>query len=198
MKVLDITVQRKSFLVIGVMTIIALAGCGAPKHESVTPLSLNRMMDDLRLGNITLDCEFDCLWSHLTERESQHALYLSGKYEELAVSIMKVGLKRDLPYFYLGVCAENLGYFDAADKFFQESRYFFKHGASINRCKDEIHCNGIKIDSEISEHLSILKRANQRLGEAVDIARAYETEMLAYQESHAKQTKSPTPKKKNR
>lgn len=152
-------------------------------------------MEDLRSGNLTLDCEMDCLWSHLTSRRAQHSLYLNRQYESLAISVMQIGMNRDLSYFYLGVCAENLGYFDAAEKYFKQSYHLYQNGQSHNRCKDVSVCNGIKLDIELSEHISSLQRAKQKLAEAAEAARASET-VVAVQESPPKTGKNSGGKKK--
>lgn len=155
------------------------------------------MMEDLRSGNLNLDCEIDCLWSHLGSRRAQHQLYLNGQYESLAVSVMQIGMNRDLSYYYLGVCAENLGYLDAAEKYFKQSYHLFQNGRPHNRCKEESICNGIKLDVELPEHISSLKRAKQKLAVAAEAARISEAE-FALQERSRKTVKNSRGKKKNK
>ncbi|MFH0783396.1 MAG: SH3 domain-containing protein [Pseudomonadota bacterium] len=165
------------------VSVVALASCGrrgSPKYTSVSPQMRMNLLEGFRRGDLILDCETKCLRSHLNARKEQHSKFLNGQYEELAVSVMQIGLNRDLPYFYLGICAENLGYLDAAEKYYDQSLRLLQNGLSIHRCNDASNCNGINLDVELPKHILVVKRIKQELAQAVEPKNNYNEESLDY------------------
>ena len=139
-------------------TAILFTACGAPKHTLVTPELRMQMLLDLKQGNLTLDCESECYWSHLQSREKHIGLFISERYEELAISVMQIGMNNDLAYFYLGYAAEKLGYMAAAERYYHRSLELLRYGPyGHNRCDTEFFCSGINLGIELPKRLEAIQ-----------------------------------------
>ncbi len=147
-----------SISVLLLLTAMLITACGAPKHTLVTPELRMQMLQDLKQGHLTLDCESECYWSHLQAREKHIGLFISERYEELAVSVMQIGMNNDLAYFYLGYAAEKLGYMAAAERYYQRSLDLLRHGPyGRNRCDTEFFCSGINLGIELPKRLESIQ-----------------------------------------
>jgi len=117
-----------------------LAGCGtATKVAQMTPEIEQKLIVDLKNGNAVLDCGMSCegSWSDASNRMFES--YSSGAWENLGLTVMQIGRRRDLGYFYLGAAAAGLGAHEAAVKYFRMS------GALATDFQETFKCTGVNI-----------------------------------------------------
>jgi hypothetical protein len=100
------------------VAVLMIAGC-EQKYQTVTPEIQSKMMDDLKSGNLVLDCGVNCNGSWIFGQRALNHLDLSENWNALAVGVMKIGYQQDLGYYYLGQAAQGLGYHEAAIKYYQ-------------------------------------------------------------------------------
>lgn len=164
---------------VSLLLLFSLMACGAPKYSSVSSGLRNQLLQDFENGKLVLDCEMECYWSHLQSRKMQHQLFLGGRYEDLAVSVMQVGMEIDLSYFYLGYAAEKLGYHSAAEAYYQRSLALSQSRLSYNKCED-LFCNGIKLPLELPERLEAVRRLKRQQSQSLLAAKAKDETVIVY------------------
>jgi hypothetical protein len=86
------------------------------QNANVPPAQL---MSELQAGQPVLDCRNDCLFAWNDHRQQAAAMDATGRWQELALLVMQIGYMNDLSYYYLGRAAENLGYLQAAEKYYR-------------------------------------------------------------------------------
>ena len=95
-------------------------------------------------GLIDFDCHIACSWAEGANRKQVMEYYNKQMWKELAVVIVKIGITKDLNYFYLAKAAEGLGYPKAA-------RIYYKKALELSdtrsRCDVlfKYQCNGISV-----------------------------------------------------
>jgi hypothetical protein len=60
-----------------------------------------------------------------------------GRWQDLALLVAQVGYMNDLGYYYLGHAAENLGYWQAAQRYYPDRRTAF--GGSLSCHQGEVN-----------------------------------------------------------
>ena len=122
-----------------------LSGC-AMKYQTVTPELRSQMLSDLKSGSFTLNCDINCAFSWISNLDKLSLMYRSNQWENLAQTVMQIGYGNDLAYYFLGACAENMGYFDAAMKFYQFSWALYEDNMESHHCRDSGEgCGGLDI-----------------------------------------------------
>jgi hypothetical protein len=79
----------------------------------------DELMRQLQAGQPMLDCRNDCLFAWDQNRRQAAALDATGRWQDLALLVMQIGYMNDLSYYYLGRAAENLGYLQAAQRYYR-------------------------------------------------------------------------------
>lgn len=131
------------------------AGC-ATKYVTVTPEIHSQMMEDLKAGNLTLDCGVQCLLSWNQALPNLAALDTAENWQELAVGVMKIGYRQDLAYYYLGQAAQGLGYHEAAIKYYRYAGALANDPDPTVRCGQD-SCEGVNL----AVSLPVLIQASQ-------------------------------------
>jgi hypothetical protein len=86
------------------------------KNAGVPPAQL---MSELQAGQPMLDCRADCGLAWANNRQQSAVLDSTGQWQPLALLVMQIGYMDDLTYYYLGHAAENLGYLQAAERYYR-------------------------------------------------------------------------------
>jgi hypothetical protein len=100
---------------IGLLTSVVFNAC-TMKNANVPP---DELMRQLQAGQPMLDCRNDCLFAWGQNRQQAAALDATGRWQDLALLVMQIGYMNDLTYYYLGRAAENLGYLQAAQRYYR-------------------------------------------------------------------------------
>jgi hypothetical protein len=100
---------------ISALTAAVVTAC-TMKNASVPP---DELMRQFQAGQPMLDCQLDCSAAWGTNRQKVRSLDATGRWQELALLVMQVGYMNDLSYYYLGHAAENLGYWQAAQRYYR-------------------------------------------------------------------------------
>jgi hypothetical protein len=100
---------------VGAATATTLSAC-TMKNASVPPAQL---MSELQAGQPMLDCRADCGLAWANNRQQAAVLAASGQWQPLALLVMQIGYMDDLTYYYLGEAAQNLGYLQAAQRYYR-------------------------------------------------------------------------------
>ena len=130
------------------------------KYQAVTPELRTQMLGDLKAGNFTLNCDMNCAFSWISNLEKLSVMYRANQWENLAETVMQIGYGNDLAYYFLGACAEHMGYYDAAMKFYQFSWALYEDDMLTHHCRDSGEgCGGL----DIAELLPVrMQAAGQR------------------------------------
>jgi hypothetical protein len=86
------------------------------KNLNVPP---DQLMSQFQAGQPLLDCRADCSGAWGANRQKVATLDATGRWQELALLVMQIGYMNDLSYYYLGHAAENLGYMQAAQRYYR-------------------------------------------------------------------------------
>jgi len=127
--------------------VFILAACGAPIHKTITPELQSKMLQDLKEGKLVLNSQSvnsDLSYTWFSNDISN--AYNSQNWKKLAELVMQVGNEKDISYFYLGISAEQLGYSDAALKYYQRAQDLYADKIRNHHCRSfEKDCNGINL-----------------------------------------------------
>jgi hypothetical protein len=86
------------------------------KNVNVPP---DELMRQFQAGQPMLDCQLDCSAAWGANRQKVKTLDATGRWQDLALLVMQIGYMDDLSYYYLGHAAENLGYWQAAQRYYR-------------------------------------------------------------------------------
>jgi hypothetical protein len=86
------------------------------KNVNVPP---EELMRQFQAGQPMLDCRLDCGGAWGANRQRVATLDATGQWKDLALLVMQIGYEDDLSYYYLGHAAENLGYLQAAERYYR-------------------------------------------------------------------------------
>jgi hypothetical protein len=100
---------------IGALVSALAAGCTL-KNVNVPP---DELMRQFQAGQPMLDCRVECGGAWGGSRQQVRVLDATGRWQDLALLVMQIGYMNDLSYYYLGHAAENLGYLQAAQRYFR-------------------------------------------------------------------------------
>ena len=106
---------RLRMVCIGAFSLAATAGCTL-KNVNVPPAELMRQV---QAGQPMLDCRAECSGAWGQNRQQVRILDATGRWQDLALLVAQIGYMNDLSYYYLGHAAENLGYWQAAQRYYR-------------------------------------------------------------------------------
>jgi hypothetical protein len=105
------------FVYIGVVSATLIA-C-AMQNANVPPAQL---MSELQAGQPMLTCSMaECGLGWMQNQQKAELLEATGQWQELALFVMRIGFMDDLTYYYLGRAAQELGYLQAAERYYRLS-----------------------------------------------------------------------------
>ena len=133
-----------------------LLSCTTVPSSGVKPIETPKgweLSDKFKDGEVRLDCRLACSGTWGWNRPNLKKLHDSNKWEELAITVLRIGFVNDLSYYYLARAAEGFGYYDAAAEYYQLSLAVpFPEkcgGAIINNCDGFVFPREIVMRREI-------------------------------------------------
>jgi hypothetical protein len=100
---------------ISALALSAATGCTL-KNVNIPP---DQLMRQVQAGQPILDCRTECSEAWGQNRQQIRILDATGRWQDLAVLVAQIGYMNDLSYYYLGHAAENLGYWQAAQRYYR-------------------------------------------------------------------------------
>ncbi len=122
------TWRRAAFLLI--LTQI----CGCTTMGVVPPARDRQLMAQLASGTVVLDCSFTCSAAYIFDQREVWARYRAGDWHGLAIAVMHSGWRQDITYFLLALASQNLGYVQAADRYYRMAGYLATSARVSDRC----------------------------------------------------------------
>jgi hypothetical protein len=147
---------------IGAFSLAATAGCTL-KNVNVPPAELMRQV---QAGQPMLDCRAECSGAWGQNRQQVRILDATGRWQDLALLVAQVGYMNDLSYYYLGHAAENLGYWQAAQRYYRIAERLSVGPMSCHQGEVEIQatlsipadlCDGYSFPDALYPHLEIVE-----------------------------------------
>jgi len=191
-------------------TTCALLGgaSGCAEHEQVTPEVETNLMTQFRNGDAYLDCGFSCQWVYVDNERELARKYAAGDWKGLALQTMELGPRMDIAYFYLGRAAQELGYYQAAERYYARAAFLTEGKQQppdvISMCRSNVRadlmCGGIDVPSQLLIQFQLLRRQEAQLQEANYAPQGKETETPEQTENPLQQgsTHGTTPKPASR
>jgi hypothetical protein len=132
------------------------------KNVSVPP---DELMRQLQAGQPVLDCRVDCGFAWGDNRQQAATLDATGQWRQLALLVMQIGYMNDLTYYYLGHAAENLGYLQAAQKYYRIAERLSVTQMSCAQAEVNLKnmgigqnvCNGYVFPDALYPHLEVVE-----------------------------------------
>lgn len=140
---------------IGAAASAALTAC-TMQNASVPP---EQLMSKLQAGEPVLDCQAACILAWGSNRSQAAVLDATGRWQDLALLVMRIGYLTDLSYYYLGRAAENLGYLQPAQKYYRIAERI---------SATDMSCHQIQINTE-----NMANTLGLNSGSAVDVCSGY-------------------------
>jgi S1-C subfamily serine protease len=78
-----------------------------------------QLSDKFKDGEVRLDCRVACSGTYGWNRPNLRKLHDSDKWEELAITVLRIGFVNDQSYYYLARAAEGFGFYDAAEEYYR-------------------------------------------------------------------------------
>jgi hypothetical protein len=140
---------------IGLLTCAALNAC-TMKNANVPP---GELMHQFQAGQAMLNCSMEeCGLGWIHDLPNAAALEATGRWEELALSVMRIGYGDDLSYYYLGRAAENLGYLQAAQRYYRMAEQLSVTQMACRKPKVGVDiCNGHDFPDALYPHLEVVE-----------------------------------------
>jgi hypothetical protein len=87
---------------------------------------------------------------------AERVLEATGRWQELALFVMQIGFMDDLTYYYLGRAAQELGYLQAAQRYYRIAE---RLSVTELACGNRPHniCNGHVFPDQLYPHLEVVE-----------------------------------------
>lgn len=124
-----------------------------PVKTTLAPLPNESTRSKLEKGDIRFTCGLDCSKAWADEKVTWKSFDEKKSWEELVNSVIKVNFIGDQPYYFLGRAAEGLGYFDAANVYYNlalTSATYFKCSST------SAGCNGLEFPTTVNKAIEKL------------------------------------------
>jgi hypothetical protein len=135
------------------MTSALLLSACATKFDTMTPEIHAKIHNDLKAGNVTLDCSVNCMLSWNSQVPALQALDLAEQWDDLATKVVQIGYKQDLAYYYLGQAAQGLGYHEAAITYYRQALILTATPSPLEQCSHSVvlpnACQGVDITASV-------------------------------------------------
>src|SRR5271169_3241016 len=138
---------------IGALTLAAMTGC-TMKNANVPP---DELMRQFQAGQPMLDCSMEeCGLGWMQNRHKAELLEATGRWQELALFVMQIGFMDDLTYYYLGRAAQELGYLQAAQRYYRIAE---RLSVTELACGNRPHniCNGHVFPDQLYPRLEVVE-----------------------------------------
>ena len=102
-----------------VLIFIALAGCASTGSYTPEGNHITNVEEAFKNGKVRLTCKsFSCVSAYGYNGHKLKELHDNEMWHDLVISVVNIGYNRDLAYYYLGISAEKLGNYDAANIYY--------------------------------------------------------------------------------
>jgi hypothetical protein len=138
---------------IGLLTSVAFNAC-TMKNVNVPP---DELMRQFQGGQPMLDCSMaECGLGWMQNQQKAALLEATGNWQELALFVMRIGFMDDLTYYYLGRAAQELGYMQAAQRYYRIAE---RLSVTDMACGNRPHniCSGHSFPDELYPHLEVVE-----------------------------------------
>lgn len=134
---------------------LALAGCAAP--NAVPPGGEAQLLADIQAGTVVLDCNFACAPIYIFNQTRLQQLYRAQNWPELALATAKTSYRRDIAYFYLGVAAQGMQAWAAADRYYRMAGALATGNDPTAQCRTiQNLCAGFNFPQDIVSRLRVV------------------------------------------
>lgn len=99
---------RKTRVLTMILLAVFFSACSTPGPRILSGKKYSDTYEAFLAGDISLDCNVACSGVWGGEKEVRKNLYATENWEALAKKVLRIGMKGDLQYFYLGRSAEGL------------------------------------------------------------------------------------------
>jgi hypothetical protein len=145
--------MKNLILIIG--SLVFLFGCstGGAKFVSAESSLSSEEIKAIRAGNVKLTCFVSCSGTWGSNRRKLKQMHDLSQWEQLSNAVVNIGYDKDLSYYYLGRSMEELGYSEAAVK-------YYNLGLLSNKCGGEILnvCDGFVFPRDINNRILNLNK----------------------------------------
>lgn len=148
-----------------ILLLVAVLGTACvPLGPVSSPESRARNLERFRAGEVSLTCGPDCNRQRLMQYNRLVRLHDSGQWEELAYLVIQIDFEQDYTYYLLGRAAEELGFFQAAERYYHHGWELFHDQWSMHHCRDGVageYCGGIDLGRALPSRLALVRTAGQ-------------------------------------
>ncbi len=154
--------NRLRLVCISALVSVSAAGCTL-KNVNVPP---DELMRQFQAGQPMLDCRVECGGAWGSNRQKVSVLDATGRWQDLALLVMQIGYMNDLSYYYLGHAAENLGYLQAAQRYYRIAERLSVSQMSCHQAEVNIQatfeisanlCDGYSFPDALYPHLEVVE-----------------------------------------
>jgi hypothetical protein len=147
--------MRKILTALSASVAISLAGCVT--LNTAGPGGDAAMLDEVRAGTLELDCGAACSPLFIYQQTKLQQLYREQNWAELALTTAKTSYRRDITYFYLGVAAEGMQAWAAADRYYRMVGALASGKDTTAKCSAvRAMCGDFKFPRDIVERLQLV------------------------------------------
>lgn len=138
---------------------IACVSCAAT-IERVDASNSGQLAEAFTLGQASLPCTLGCVGLFSGSRRDMRALHDMGKWQDLALLVIRIGYDSDLSWYYLGRAAEGLQVYDAALIYYSQAMNSrLRCGASL---LGSDLCDGFRFPLDLRNRMAFVRRQMRR------------------------------------
>ena len=147
---------------VGASSLTAVTGCTL-KNINVPP---EQLMREVQAGQPMLDCRTECGGAWGQNRQQARILDATGRWQDLGLLVAQIGYMNDLTYYYLGHAAENLGYWQAAQRYYRIAERLSVGAMACHQGEVELQaalsiradlCDGYSFPDALYPHLEVVE-----------------------------------------
>ena len=101
----------------GALLVVALAGCATP--NTVQPGGEKQLLEDIKAGTVQLDCGLACMPVYMFSQSRIQRHLRETDWPGLGLTVAQTSYRLDIAYFYLGMSAEGMKAWAAADRYYR-------------------------------------------------------------------------------
>jgi hypothetical protein len=145
------------------------------------PTGSFQAVQDFQAGNFRLMCDEACYPAWSANFPRLMSLYGAGQWQMLAESTMQIGYASDLAYFFLASAAQNLGYHDAAFKYYQYSSELYNDNTPSHHCRDSKEgCGGLDLGGLLPSNMAAYYNHQEQAPVPLNDAERAELQKILY------------------
>lgn len=139
-----------------------LAGCATPNANVAG--GDPQLLEDVKAGTVQLDCSLACTASYIFGQQRMQQALRERDWPTLALVVAKSSYRRDIAYYYLGMAAEGMEAWAAADRYYRMAGALATGNDPSAKCANVQNlCAGFSFPRDI---VTRLRAVSQVLGRA--------------------------------